>query len=310
MRELKLALILFFVLGFTQIPEIKACESSRIIANATPLVSVKWLGEHITHKSLVLLHVGSKSEYDSGHIAGARYISLRAISLPREKGGLALQLPPAETLKAEFEKLGISNDSRIVIYFGKDWITPTTRVYFTLDYLGLKENTSILDGGMPAWVAAGNSLVKDVVSPKSGSLIVNPDDKKVATSEWVEANRKDPTVKIIDARTPNYYDGSKAGRYPRQGHIPGAENIPYSTIVDKRLRFKDDKALKAMFADAGVKPGDTIITYCHIGQQASLAYFAARKLGYTVKLFDGSFEEWSRNKSLYVVGPKAKKTGN
>jgi thiosulfate/3-mercaptopyruvate sulfurtransferase len=58
-------------------------------------------------------------------------------------------LPSAERLKTTLEKFGISNDSRIILYFGKDWFSPTSRVYYTLDVFGLSENTSLLDGGMP-----------------------------------------------------------------------------------------------------------------------------------------------------------------
>jgi thiosulfate/3-mercaptopyruvate sulfurtransferase len=287
----------------------KAQETCAITEKTPMTVSTEWLEEHIDHKNLVLLHIGDKKEYDAGHIKGARYISTRDISLPREEDGLALQLPPSEQLKETFEKYGISNDSRIVLYFGKDWATPTTRVYFTLDYLGLKNNTSILDGGMPAWVKAGKTLTKDVPAAAAGSLKITPDNKKVAQFEWVDANRKDPRVKIIDSRTTAYYDGSQAGNYPRPGHITGAKSIPYSSIVDDELKFKDEAELKKLFTDAGVKPYDTVVTYCHIGQQASLVYFAARQLGYKVKLYDGSFEEWSANEKLPVTDPKASERG-
>src|SRR5687767_5735216 len=107
-------------------------------------VSGKWLEKNLNNPKLVLLHVGVKEEYDAGHIPGAQYISLQDISTTAEESDLALQLPSAEKLKAVFERFGISNDSRIVVYFGKDWISPTTRVFYTLDYAGLGKDTSIL----------------------------------------------------------------------------------------------------------------------------------------------------------------------
>jgi len=280
----------------------QACE---ITENTPVKVSVEWLQEHLNHPQLVLLHVGQKDEYDAGHIPGAQYITQQDISTTAEESDLALQLPSAERLKTVFEKFGIRNDSRIVVYFGKDWISPVARVYFTLDYAGLGKNTSILDGGMPAWTAAGKALSKDVPAAKQGSLKIAADDNLVARADWLKLNLNKDGVKIIDARTPNFYDGSSAGGQPRAGRIPGAKNIPFSTITDEKGFVKDEATLRKMFTDAGVKPYDTVVTYCHIGQQGSLAYFAAKSLGYKVKLYDGSFQEWSRLSDLPVEAPNA-----
>jgi len=284
----------------------EARQQACAITEDTPVkVSVAWLQEHLNHPKLVLLHVGQKDEYDAGHIAGAQFITLQDISTTNEESDLALQLPSADKLKTVFEKFGISNDSRIVVYFGKDWISPTTRVYFTLDYAGLSNNTSVLDGGMPAWTAAGKALTKDVPAAKQGSLKIVLNENILAKSDFVKSNLNKTDVKIIDARTPNFWDGSNAGGQPRAGRIPGAKNIPFSTITDEKGFFKDEAALRKMFEEADVKPYDTVVTYCHIGQQGSLDYFAAKLLGYKVKLYDGSFQEWSKLSDLPVEAPNA-----
>lgn len=301
---MKITTIICFLL-FVLIP-LEAKQQTCAITDDTPLkVSVAWLEEHLKHPQLVLLHVGQKDEYDAGHIPGAQFISLQDISMTPEESNLSLQLPSAEKLKTAFEKFGISNDSRIVVYFGKDWITPTTRVYYTLDYAGLGKNTSILDGGMPAWISGGKTLSKDVPAAKQGSVKIELNENVLAKVDWLKSNLNKTDVKVIDARTPNFYDGSSAGNQPRAGRIPGAKNIPFSTITDEKGFLKDEAELKKMFDDAGVKPYDTVVTYCHIGQQGSLAYFAAKSLGYKVKLYDGSFQEWSALAELPVEAPKA-----
>src|SRR6476469_5790479 len=112
--------------------------------NESLIVTTDWLAKHLNDDSLVLLQVGEKDEYMASHIPGAQFIQLADISTPRGQG-LTLELPAIDQLKTAFEKLGVSDNSRIVLYFGKDWVTPTARVFMTLDYLGVGHQTSILD---------------------------------------------------------------------------------------------------------------------------------------------------------------------
>ena len=87
------------------------------------LVSTSWLAQHLHDANLVLLHVGPKAEFAAGHIAGARYVELHDVGMSAPDG-LTLEMPPADTLRSSLEALGISNDSRIVVYYGKDWVSP------------------------------------------------------------------------------------------------------------------------------------------------------------------------------------------
>ena len=264
------------------------------------IVSTEWLAKHLNDDSLVLLQVGEKNEYAAAHIPGAEYMALEDISTPRGEG-LALELPSVAQLKTTFEKLGVSDKSRIVVYFSKDWVTPTARVFFTLDYLGLGQSTSILDGGLPAWRAENRPVTTEEEIVKMGSLTAQPKKQIVVDSAWVSANLNKPGVMILDARAPKFYTGEDVGRMPRGGHIPHARNIPFSTLVeDSNNKFKSVETLRQLFSAAGVKQGDSVTTYCHIGQQASLLYFVARYLGYDAHLYDGSFEDWSRRPELPV----------
>ena len=118
------------------------------------------------------------------------------------------------------------------------------------------------------------------------------------SAAFVEAHRTDPKTVIIDARDADYYTGTKTGGSPTAphltGHIAGAQSLPYGSTVTANSTFKSDEELRALFDAAGVKPGDTVVAYCHIGQQATTVIFAGRTLGLDVKLYDGSFEEWSK----------------
>jgi thiosulfate/3-mercaptopyruvate sulfurtransferase len=302
------SLALIFVIGFVLSLQATARIKSERQVHQSLIVSTEWLAQHLNDSSLVLLQVGEKDEYVAEHIPGAQFITLADISTPRGEG-LALELPPVAQLKAAFEKLGVTDKSRIIIYFSKDWVTPTARVFLTLDYLGLGDRTSILDGGLPAWRAESRPVTAELREPKAGHLTPRPNTKLVVDASWVSANINKAGVAILDARAPQFYTGAEVGSMPRGGHIPGARNIPFSALVeDSNNKFKSVSALRKLFSAADVKQGDRVATYCHIGQQASLLYFAARYLGYDAHLYDGSFEDWSRRTELPVVKSDGAKT--
>jgi thiosulfate/3-mercaptopyruvate sulfurtransferase len=262
------------------------------------IVTAEWLSKHLNDESLVLLQVGVKDDYTAAHIPRAQYISNADISTLGGQG-LSLEMPPVEQLKATFERLGVSDTSRIVVYFSKDWVTPTTRVFFTLDYLGLGNRTSILDGGLPAWRAMNGPVTSEIVQPKPGSLTPNPKKELIVDAAWINGNLNNANVRIIDARAPQFYTGAEVGRMPRGGHIPNAKSIPFSTVIEN-LKLKSAASLVELFKAADVQPGKKVATYCHVGQQATLVYFVARYLGYEAHVYDGSFEDWSNRKELPV----------
>jgi thiosulfate/3-mercaptopyruvate sulfurtransferase len=279
------------------------CVAAAAQPPAPSLITPAQLEPMLSDAALVLLHVGPKADYDLEHLPGAHHVELRAIAADAQDGGLSLQLPSPADLETKLEALGISDASRVVVYTGKDVIQSVTRIVFTLDYAGLGGQTMVLDGGMPAWKAAGKAVTKDVpVARPAGALTVKARPEIVADLAWVQAHVGTPGHVVIDARNPQFYTGesNNNGRIPRPGHIAGAVSAPYDTWVQPDGTFKPKVALDAMLKTAGVAPGSTIATYCHIGQQATVPWLVARMLGYDVKLFDGSFEEWARTTSAPV----------
>lgn len=275
------------------------------------LVSTAWLAAHQNDPNLVLLHVGDPAEYQARHIPGARFVTLDDISVSDHSGqGLMLEMPPSEQLRQNLAKLGISDDSRIVVYYGKDRVTPTTRVMFTLDYAGLGKNSALLDGGMDAWTRDGHSVTDAAPPVRTGKLSPLSLRPIVVTADYVRAHLGKPGVSVVDARASVFYDGVQTGGGPaapqRAGHVAGAKSVPFTEITDESLKLRSTEQLAALFTKAGVQPGDTVIGYCHIGQQATGMLFAARSLGHPVLLYDGSFEDWSRHTDFPVDNPSAK----
>lgn len=295
------ALFLLLLLSTVASAQEKSANAPAAAQREPMLVTVDWLADHLKDPFLVLLQIGDKKDYEKGHVPGAQFLEYESISTPHGQG-LMLELPPVEQLVSVFEKLGVSNSSHVILYFGTNWVTPTTRVYWTLDYLGLGDRTSILNGGLVAWQATHHAVSTETRQPVKGSITPAPRKEIVADADWVSSHLNKPGVTILDARTHEFYNGSQSDGNPRSGHIPGAANLPYLDVVDQdNNKFKSPDAIKELFRAAGLKPRNLMVSYCHIGQRATVLYFTAKMLGYDAKMYDGSWEDWSHRRDLPIV---------
>lgn len=275
-----------------------------LAAHAAPpkmdmLVDAAWLSAHLADPDLVLLHIGPKDDYAAAHIPGARLMSLDDVG--DDDDGLSLQLPPPPQLRKRLGALGIGDNTRVVVVFAKGWISPATRVIFTLQAAGLGERVSLLDGGMDAWrvqqrpTTAQPGAVVNVTGPEIRMQPV------VVDADFVRSHAGSAGYVLVDARAPVYFDGIEPSGAPgkrRKGHIPGAVSIPFTDVVEPDNKLKIPARLTALFAARGIKAGTRLVVYCHIGQQATAVIFAARSLGIDALLYDGSFEDWTLNNGL------------
>jgi len=262
------------------------------------LVSTGWLADHLNDRNLVVVAVGDKAEYDKAHIPGALWVEYMATHVMKSEAGLTLEMSPMADLVKVFGALGISNDSRIVLYSIKNLDAPTARIYLTLDAMGLGAHTSILNGGTPVWQAEGRPVSTEVRKVTRGKIEPCPQNDVIVDLDYVRSNLHHAGIDIVDARLADYYTGARIPDGQRAGHIPGASNITFSSLVDAQGKLLPADAIQSKFRAAGIKQGDRVVSYCHIGQQASLIYFVARYLGYDARLFDGSWEDWSRHPEL------------
>ncbi|HWC96735.1 MAG TPA: sulfurtransferase, partial [Candidatus Sulfopaludibacter sp.] len=255
------------------------------------LVSTTWLAAHMNDPHLVILAVGRPGEYDSGHIPGALELKYTDIVTKAGETSLTTELPPMERLAAVFGALGVSNQSRVVLYVSNDALSLTTRAYLTLDAMGMGARTSLLDGGYVTWKSENRPVTQAVRAVKPAKFVPCPQHDIVADRAYMQANLHRPAIDIVDARDPGFYTGAQIPNGQRAGHIPGASNISYKTLVDAMNHFKSPAELADLFTAHGVKTGDRVVSYCHIGQQATVVYFVARYLGYDARLYDGSWED-------------------
>lgn len=270
------------------------------------LVSTDWLARHASDPGLVVLHSsGQRSDYDAGHVPGARWLAWQ--SYTTQRNGLSTELPDAAALDSALEAVGISDGSRIVITGGP--IQTIARLYFTLDYFGLGDRVSLLDGGIDAWREEGRALSREAPAVARGNVTLKPNVAKFADAAWLASNASATSrVAVVDARVPEFFAGLASNNNPRPGRLPTAQNIPYTWLTGELFRFRDLPKLERLFAQAGVKQGDKVVSYCHVGMQATVVYVAARLLGFEAAVYDGSFEDWSRRSDLPVAGaPRAPK---
>ncbi|MEO7520780.1 MAG: sulfurtransferase [Gemmatimonas sp.] len=280
--------------------------STSTVTRSNMLVTTTWLAEHLRDPSLVILHVGRPAQYDAGHIPGARRVSLGDIATAPGPEKLTLEMPTAEQFTTWAQAQGIGDRSRVVIVAHDDTLQTATRVFVTLAYFGAMERVSLLDGGFKAWSAEGRETSVNLpATPPSVRFTARVQPGLLATLEQVEAATLDRRTSIIDARLPRFFDGNGGG-FPRPGHIPTAVNIPLNTVSVGSGHLRAPAELRKLFVDAGVSDGKPVVTYCHIGQQASLLWFVATMLGYEARMFDGSFQQWSGTERLPVVLPPDK----
>jgi thiosulfate/3-mercaptopyruvate sulfurtransferase len=293
MRRVLLALLLASSPGFAQ-------------GGPHLLLSPAQLNNELRDPRLVLLHIGPREDYIAGHIAGARFVTLESISTPPSHP-VALELPDEAALRQTLESLGVNDNSRIVVTFGANWVSIGTRLMWTLQAAGLGAQSRFLDGGVRGWKRAGLPLTTaEPAAATPGKLTTAMDRSVVVDHRFMQASASAPKIRLIDARTPMFYEGPSMemqGRKLEPGHIAGAKNLPFNSLSDDSLQFLPADELRRRFAAAGVQPGDTVAAYCHIGQQATVVLFAARLLGHPVRLYDGSMTDWETRK-LPVENPK------
>ena len=273
--------------------------SLAVAAEHQILVTPQWVAEKLSDPGLVVLQVVSlRADYVREHIPGARMLWQYSIyeSTP-DRNSEPLKLP---VLDSVLKEVGVNNNSDIVLCHTLGDLGSVARIYVVLDWLGLGDRTYILNGGFEAWKAAGLPVTKEIPTVAKGNFTPRLRPDVFAELDYVKAHYRDDGVKMVDCRTRQGFDGSGGVNIYRSGHIPGAVNIPYSVITDTTNHFRPLDSINVKLEEAGIKPTDEVITYCWVGQASCRHYVALKSLGYKVRLYDGSFEEWSRIDELPV----------
>lgn len=263
--------------------------------NQDVIITPQWLHEHLNDPGLIVLQVNYlKQDFEREHIPGARFLwpDWLIVDAPES----SYNLPDLKSVNRALQNLGIEMNSKIVLTHVRNDVALTARLFLTLEQLGLKGRVSFLSGGIEAWKKAGYQTSNVLESYKKGNFKVRLQDIIVDKNYVLQALQSNNAL-VVDARRKKYYDGDPVGN-PRDGHITGAVNIQYTEMFDSTGVFKSDEEMLENFTAVVPSKEKELVAYCFIGQTASVVYLAGRKLGYRIKLYDNSLQEWSYNPDL------------
>lgn len=281
------------------------CSTAFLSSNAQGFegifVDQEWLYAHQDDNSLIILHVDQPENYERGHIPGALYISRESYAANRN--GLYFEMPDREGFAEELRKRGIKEGTMVILSSGWDTFAHAYRLYVTFEYFGLAKQVRILDGGIRGWKAKGYPVSEDTVitEPTDERMFLQEKAQMLVGKDWIRSNLSNPMICLIDARRENFYTGSEKGSYTRSGHIQGAKNLTWTTLVDDHFVLLSTDSLKQKYLEIVGGEKKKLILYCHVALRASVLYTVGKALGYEVYLYDGSYNEWDGLDDSYPV---------
>lgn len=230
-----------------------------------------------------------RADYLAGHLPGAVYLDLDAELCGAPGAGGRHPLPDPAALQRALRAAGFRTDRPVVTYDGGDGLA-AARAWWTLRWAGHRQ-VRVLEGGYRAWSAAGLPVTTETAAPPEGDFTVRPGGMPTLDAEAAAARAVDGV--LLDVRAAPRYRGETEPVDPVAGHIPGAVNLPATEYVGEDGRLAPPDALRARFAEAGVRPGVPVGAYCGSGVTAAQAVLALNVAGYPdAALYVGSWSDW------------------
>jgi thiosulfate/3-mercaptopyruvate sulfurtransferase len=265
------------------------------------LVSTVWLAERLSAPDVVVIDASwhlpaakrdPKAEFLAKHIPGARFYDIDAGSDPASK--LPHMLPSPEKFARDMKALGVGDGKTIVVY-DTAGLFSAARLWWMLKVFGHRD-CAVLDGGLPKWESEGRP-VEGGEPAKAAERHFTP--RRNATMVKSLANVRDAiangSAQIADARVPGRFRGEAPEPRPgvRSGHMPGAKNVHYLTLLKEDGVLKSVDELRAVFSAAGINLEKPVITSCGSGVNAAILSLALAQIGTSNhSLYDGSWTEW------------------
>lgn len=275
---------------------------ARADATTVQVVQPTWVAEHANDPNLRVLDVRiNPFDYFTAHIPGAVHIADNTFRGPN--GSLPVQYWETEKLRSLFSQAGITDSSKVLVYSDGRDVLGATMVAYLLERSG-HVDVAILDGGFAGYKAAQLPVTKEFPKYNSGNFTIRDNPAiRVSLSE-VKQSIGNPNIVFIDPRPPELFAGEQ-DIWIRNGHIPGAKNIPWVTFTVGETNFHQLKPLdeiRQILASRGITPENNIIVTCSTGREATLQYHVLKHLlGYpNVRVYEGSWTEYSAQLDLPI----------
>lgn len=261
---------------------ISTAELANLLAAGEPvtLLDVRWQ----------LSQPDGRADHERGHLPGAVYVSLEdELSDHQVDGRGRHPLPSGPALQEAARRWGIRRGVPVIAY--DDWnLAGSARAWWVLRAAGI-EDVRILDGGLRAWAAAGHALETGPVEAAPGDAVVVYDDLYAGAMPTLTADQAAEHPNLLDARAPERFRGDVEPMDPVAGHIPGARNLPSTSVLTEDGTVLSEEELAALGWSFGGT--EQVGVYCGSGVTASVLVAALAAAGVDAALFPGSWSQWS-----------------
>lgn len=269
------------------------------------IISPQWLHDHM-HNAGIKPEIrivdatyfppnmtGNAAEnWAKSHIDGAVFLDIDQVA--DHNSALPHMVPDADAFAAAIGMMGISNDHHVICY-DQHGVMTAPRAWWMFRYFG-HDRVSVLDGGLPAWIAAGLPVSTAFTHPAPAHFTATPQPQRLIDRQTILKQIEQKTLRLIDARAADRFAGTAPEIWPgrRAGHIPGACNLPFGQLIDPTTRqFRPDDSIKAAFSGLGIDLSPGVAVSCGSGVTACVLALALAKIGIDpVRVYDGSWAEW------------------
>ena len=266
------------------------------------LIEAEELVPYLDHELLRVVDLSRNSVYEQLHLPQA--VAVRPAQLVRQDELAMGLLPDEKELQALIEYLNISSQHHVVVYDdeGGAW---AGRLIWNLHCLGFTR-TSLINGGIHAWLAAGLPTTSEVIIHEPVSHLFKVDlshlaDYQIGYPELLSLVDQQAT-QLWDCRTLEEYTGLRLAAR-RGGHIPGALHFEWSTALNREnhLKLHSFERIQQRLTQLGFQFDKSVVIYCQSHHRSGLAYVVARLLGWSVRAYDGAWSEWGNRLDSPII---------